>query len=107
MDLNRQIAEITVLENELQTLIQQSSESAPIDQIQRIEVLKESQQKLKYQINILNRAIQIEKAEAEQNDVLSKFNPVITCKYDRTNGKDRNLFTFKITYIVSVLNKYL
>ena len=81
MDLSKQLDEITKLENELDSLISGSIDRSDLESVKRIEKLEEEQIKLKYQANILQRAILKEKIEAEQNDVLSDFTNVQTDKF--------------------------
>ena len=89
MDLSKQLDEITKLENELDSLISGSIDRTDLESVKRIEKLEEEQIKLKYQANILQRAILKEKIEAEQNDVLSEFADVQADKYVKKTGKDR------------------
>ena len=88
MDLSKQLDEITKLENELESLISGSIDRTDLDSVKRIEKLEEEQIKLKYQANILQRAILKEKIEAEQNDVLSDFSQVQAEKYVKKSGKE-------------------
>jgi len=87
MDLSKQLDEITKLENELDSLISGSIDRSDPESVLRIEKLEEEQNKLKYQANILTKAILKEKIEAEQNDVLSDFNNVKVNKYIKKDGK--------------------
>ena len=88
MDLSKQLDEITKLENELDSLISGSIDRSDLESVKRIEKLEEEQIKLKYQANILQRAILKEKIEAEQNDVLSDFTNVQTDKFVKKSGKE-------------------
>ena len=88
MDLSKQLDEITKLENELDSLISGSIDRSDLESVKRIEKLEEEQIKLKYQANILQRAILKEKIEAEQNDVLSDFTNVQTDKFAKKTGKE-------------------
>ena len=88
MDLSKQLDEITKLENELDSLISGSIDRSDLESVKRIEKLEEEQIKLKYQANILQRAILKEKIEAEQNDVLSDFSNVQTDKFVKKTGKE-------------------
>ena len=88
MDLSKQLDEITKLENELDSLISGSIDRSDLESVKRIEKLEEEQIKLKYQANILQRAILKEKIEAEQNDVLSDFTNVQTDKFVKKTGKE-------------------
>ena len=88
MDLSKQLDEITKLENELDSLISGSIDRSDLESVKRIEKLEEEQIKLKYQANILQRAILKEKIEAEQNDVLSDFTNVQTDKFFKKTGKE-------------------
>lgn len=109
MDLSRQIEEIVKLENELEALIGGSVDQSDVDSLKRIEKLEEEQIKLKYQANILTRAIEKERIEAEENDVVSDFGSIETTKFIRKTdkvlpeaGKRNVMITSALPYVNNV-----